>query len=346
MKFSVMLPQTNRIASPEALIRAAEMAEALDFHAVSVQDHIVFNGVWITSGMRGLDLPGDDRNIFEAMETLAFVASRTSRLRLGTSVLIVPNRHPLLLAKQISSLDVLSAGRVIFGAGVGPNRAAAAKPSDQVQLGRHRSNLEKAYDAFGASGSRGPRMDEYIRAMIAIWTEERPSFDGEFVHFDEVDVFPKPIQKPYPPMLIGGRSEAAQLRVIEYADGWIPSQVTADEIRSGLANIRAGRTAAGRRADLAYVGVNLHSAIADSDEAAEAIAHPTVGHLFGDMDAFRSRTITGSVDTFRDRVLEYRDAGVTYVELKPVYRDLDHLEAQLRLIRDEVMPAVADPIAA
>lgn len=342
MKFALMLPQTNRIASPEALVRAAEMAEDLDFHAVSVRDHIVFNGVWITSGMRGLDIPGDDRNIFEALETLAFVASRTTRIRLGTSVIIVPNRHPLLLAKQVSSLDVLSGGRVIFGIGVGPNRAQHAKPGEQVQLGKHRSNLEKEYDTFGAHGARGPRMAEYVRAMIAIWTQERPSFDGRFVHFDEVDVFPKPLQRPYPPILVGGRSASAQRRVIEYADGWIPSQVTTDEAAAGVAAIRAGRAAAGRDAAMRYVGVNVHSAIAETDEAAEALAHPTVGHLFPDREQFLARTITGSIDTFRDRCLAYRAAGVDYVELKPVYRDLDHLEAQLRAIRDEVMPAVAD----
>ncbi len=342
MKFAVMLPQTNRISSPEALLRAAEMAEALDFHAVSVRDHIVFNGAWITSGMRGLDIPGDDRNIFEALETLAFVASRTSRVKLGTSVIIVPNRHPLLLAKQISTLDVMSGGRVLFGIGVGPNRSAHVKAGEAVQLGTHRSNLEKEYDTFGAHGPRGPRMDEYVRAMVAIWTEERPSFHGEFVSFDEIDVFPKPVQRPYPPILIGGRSPAAQRRVIEYADGWIPSQVSALEMAEGLAAIRAGRAAARRDAALPYVGINVHSAIADTDEAAVAIAHPTVGHLFQERTEFLARTITGSIDTFRDRCLEYQAVGVNYIELKPVYRDLDHLEAQLRAIRDEIMPAMPD----
>lgn len=342
MKFALMLPQTNRIASPEALVRAAEMAEALDFHAVSVRDHIVFNGVWITSGMRGLDIPGgDDRNIFEALETLAFVASRTSRIRLGTSVIIVPNRHPLLLAKQVGSLDVLSGGRVIFGIGVGPNRSAHAKPGEAVQLGRHRSNLEKEYDTFGAHGPRGPRMDEYMRAVFAIWTEERPSFHGRFVDFDEVDVFPKPVQRPYPPILVGGRSPAAQRRVVDYADGWIPSQVTVEEARAGIEAIGSAREAAGRSRALAYAGINVHSAIADTDAEAEALAHPTVGHLFPDREAFLGRTITGSIDTFRARCAEYAAAGVDYIELKPVYRDLDHLEAQLRAIRDEVMPALA-----
>jgi alkanesulfonate monooxygenase SsuD/methylene tetrahydromethanopterin reductase-like flavin-dependent oxidoreductase (luciferase family) len=334
-----MLPQTNQVASPEALVRTAEAAESLGFDAISVRDHIVYNGAWITSGMRGLAIPGaDDRNIFEAMLTLAFVASRTSRIRLGTSVIVLPNRHPLLFAKQVSTLDVLSGGRLIVGIGVGPNRRPAA--TDTIMLGRHRTNLEKEYDAFGATGPRGRRMDEYVQAAIAIWTQPLASFHGEFVTFDEVDVFPKPIQKPYPPLLIGGRSEAAQQRVAAYADGWIPSQVMVGEIREGLAAIRALRAGFGRPPTPDLVGINVHSVIAASDVEAEEFVTPTIGHMFADADALRGRTLIGSVDTFRRRVLEYRDAGVDYVEIKPVYRDIDHLIDQLRLIHDEIMPAV------
>lgn len=337
-----MLPQTNRIASADALLRVAEAAEELGFHAISVRDHIVFNGVWITSGMRDTDLPGDDRNIFEALMTLAFVASRTERIRLGTSVVILPNRHPLLLAKQTSTLDVLSGGRLLVGFGVGPNRKPGGA-TDTTQLGQHRANLQKEYDTFGGTvGHRGRRMDEYLEALLAIWTRDRPSFDGEYVRFEEVDVFPKPIQKPHPPLLFGGRSPAAQRRAARYGDGWIPSQVSVDEARDGLAEIRRLRHELGIEAPLRYVGVNMHSAFGATDDEAEALAHPTVGHLFADRASFLARTIVGSVDTFRERVLAYRDAGVDYVELKPVYRSIDHCIEQLRLVRDEIMPAVAD----
>jgi probable F420-dependent oxidoreductase len=337
-----MLPQTNRIASPDALVRVAEAAEEFGFHSVSVRDHVVFNGIWITSGMRDIDLPGDDRNIFEALMTLSYVAARTSRIRLGTSVVILPNRHPLLLAKQISTLDVLSGGRLIVGFGVGPNQRPGGS-TDTTQLGRHRSNLQKEYDSFGGSiGHRGRRMDEYLEAVIALWTQERPSFNGEHVHFEEVDMFPKPAQKPYPPLLFGGRSTAAQRRAARFGNGWIPSQVTTDEVRDGMVAIQAMRRELGIEEPLRYVGINMHSAFGATDEEAEAFAHPTVGHLFADRDSFLGRTIVGSVDTFRERVLSYRDAGVDYVELKPVYRSIEHCVEQLRLIRDEVMPAVAD----
>jgi len=341
VRFAVMLPQTNRIASADALVRVAVAAEELEFHAVSVRDHIVFNGVWITSGMRDIDLPGDDRNIFEALMTLSFVAARTDQIRLGTSVVILPNRHPLLLAKQTSTLDVLSGGRLLVGFGVGPNQKPGGA-TDTTQLGLHRSNLQKEYDSFGgAVGHRGRRMDEYLQAVIAIWTEDRPSFNGEFVHFEEVDVFPKPVQRPHPPLLFGGRSPAAQHRAARLGNGWIPSQVTADEVREGLGEIRRLRTTLGNDEPLEYVGINMHSAFGATDEEAEALAAPTVGHLFADRESLLERTIVGSVDTFRDRVIAYRDAGVNYLELKPVYRSIDHCIEQLRIVHDEIMPAVA-----
>jgi alkanesulfonate monooxygenase SsuD/methylene tetrahydromethanopterin reductase-like flavin-dependent oxidoreductase (luciferase family) len=239
-------------------------------------------------------------------------------------------------------LDVLSGGRSLIGFGVGPNQKPGGA-TDTTQLGRHRANLQKEYDSFGgAIGHRGRRMDEYLEAVIALWTQERPSFDGEYVHFEEVDLFPKPVQKPHPPLLFGGRSEAAQRRAARYGSGWIPSQVTTDEVRDGVGKIRTFRTEFGIEEPLAYVGINMHSAFGATDEEAEALAHPTVGHLFADRASFLARTIVGSVDTFRERVLAYRDAGVDYVELKPVYRSIDHCIEQLRLVRDEIMPAVAE----
>ncbi len=343
MKFAVMLPQSNRIASPTALIDVAQAAEALGFATVSVRDHIVFNGAYVTSGMRGIDLPGDDRTIFEALETLAFVASATSTIGLGTSVLILPNRHPLLLAKQTSTLDALSGGRLLLGLGIGPNRVETA--ADTTKLGEHRTNLVREYDTFGAHGPRGPRADEYFRAMQAIWTEDRPSFHGEFVRFDEVDVFPKPIQKPHPPVVVGGRSTRARERAVRWQAGWLPSQVATDEIRAGVAHLRELR--ANAPAPLTdIIGINTHSAIGESDADAFDLAYPTVGEHFADREAFLARTLTGSIQTFTDRVLAYRDAGANYVELKPVCRSIDHLIEQLRLIRDEVMPAVdGTPVA-
>ena len=339
MKFSVMLPQANRLASPQALVDVAQAAEELGFHTVSVRDHIVFNGAYMTSGTVDLDIPGDDRTMFEALLTLTWVAAATSRVRLGTSVLILPNRHPLLLGKQLSTLDVLSGGRLRIGFGVGPNRREAE--TDTTKLGAHRVNLEKEYDSFGAHGPRGPRMQEYFEALVAIWTEEHSTYRGECVSFEDVEVFPKPIQQPYPPVLVGGRSAAARRRAARWDAGWMPSQVTAEEMAAGVAGLPALRAEAGFAAETGAIGINVHSAIAGSQEAAEELVVPTIGKHFADREELRARAIVGTVDTFVERARAYRDAGVHEIELKPVYRSIEECIAHLQLIHDEVMPALA-----
>ena len=162
MRFGVMLPHTNRIATTDNIIRTAETAEEYGFYALSVHDHIVFNGHWIVSGVRGIELPGDDRTLFEAMEVMTFAAARTSTIRLVASVILLPIREPVLFAKQAATLDVLSGGRLTLGFGVGP----PLQPGDNetTKLGNHRSNAGKEYDAVGISGNRGRRTDEYIEA--------------------------------------------------------------------------------------------------------------------------------------------------------------------------------------
>ena len=339
MRFAVMLPQSGKLATPAAIVDVAQAAEELGFDAVSVRDHLVFDGAYITSGMRGLAIPGDDRTMFEALETLTFVASRTSRVRLGTSVLILPNRHPLLLAKQVSTLDHLTGGRVILGLGIGPNRREAA--DDTTKLGTHRDNLAREYDTFGAFGPRGPRMDEYFEAMVRLWTEERPSFKGEYVHFDDVLMFPKPAQKPYPPILVGGRSGAARARAARWDAGWLPSQVTTGEIEEGVADLRRRQIELGRDEGPGTIGVNMHSIIAATTDEAVALAGPTLGSHFADRQTYLDRTLSGDLETFTARVAAYRDAGVDYVELKPVVASIDDLIDQLRQVHETVMPAVA-----
>ena len=142
-----MLPQTNRGSSPDAILQVAEAAEELGFDALTVHDHIVFNGFWVASGMPGASGPGDDRDLYEALETLTFAAARTSRILLVASVIIVPIRHPVLLAKQIATLDALSGGRFVLGAGVGP--PLRASEYEAIKLGPHRGNAAKEYNAVG-----------------------------------------------------------------------------------------------------------------------------------------------------------------------------------------------------
>lgn len=342
MKFGVMLPHTNKISSTEAIIQTAETAEEYGFHALSVHDHIVFNGYWIVSGVRGYDGPGDDRDLFEAMETMTFAAARTSKIRLVASVILLPIREPVLFAKQAATLDVLSNGRLTLGFGVGPPLTPGDK--ETTKLGHHRSNAAKEYDAVGISGNRGPRTDEYIEAIIEIWKNSSATYKGKYTSFEDIEVFPKPVQKPYPPIYIGGRSEFALQRAAKYGDGWNPSQPSASQVREGIARIQKLRARAGREPMINF-GINIPSVIAATDAQADAIARPTVGPMFPGETEYQERTIIGSPETFVRRVQEFKEAGVNYVELKPLYPSMEQFMEQLRLIRDEVMPAVAEEAA-
>lgn len=342
VKLVLMLPQANRIASVDALVRAAEAAESLGFHGISVRDHLVFNGWWISSGMRGADVEGDDRDMFEGMQTLAFLAARTTKVRLETSVMVVPNRHPLVLAKQVATLDVLSGGRLTLGVGMGP----PLRPDvfKTTVLGGHLSNVEKEHRAVGVPGPRGPRMNEYLEAMISIWTQERATYRGTYVRFEDLEVFPKPIQTPHPPILVGGRSEAALQRAARYGVGWVPSQVAAEEVGAGVRRLTELRAELGKP-PAEEVGPNLWTALAETDDQAHEMAYPTVSNVFPDEDEYRRRTIVGSPETFARRIAEYGRAGATFIEMRPIYPSIDHLIEQMRRLTEDVLP-VAEALQA
>lgn len=337
MDFCVMLPLTGKVASPSGLIEVAQAAEELGFSTVSARDHIIFDGSF--GSTIGSDGPGDDRAIFEMLETLTFVASATKRVRLATSVAILPNRHPLLFAKQTSTLDYLSGGRLQLGLGIGPNRQGGGADTDLI--GTHRGSLTREYDSFGAIGPRGPRMEEYYQALLRLWSEDAPSFHGEYVSFETAMMFPKPIQRPHPPIVVGGRSSAAHKRAARWGAGWVPSQATTDDIRTGVAAIRALRAEAGLAPDIGIVGISNPSIIADSVDAAVETAAPSQsGHYDGRQD-FLDRTISGDLDTWVERVRAYQEAGVNYIELKPIATSVDAFIKQMRQVHDAVMPALA-----
>lgn len=339
LRYGVMLPQSGRLASTHAVVDVAQAAEALDFDVVSVRDHIIFDGAYISVGMRGEPAGvGDDRTMLEALETLTWAAAVTTRIGLGTSVLILPNRHPLQLAKQVATLDAMSGGRVILGLGIGPNRTETTR--DTTLLGSHRGSLSREYDSFGAVGPRGPRMDEYLAAMRLLWTEDAPSFEGRFVRFERAMMFPKPVQRPHPPLLVGGRSSAALERAARWDAGWMPSQVTTAEIGEGVLALGRLRSDAGHVGPLPTIGINVHSVLAPTVSDAHRIAAPTLGDHFRDLDAYRERTLSGDPATIAARVAGYRDAGADYIELKPVVPTVDALIAHLRTFREDVIPVV------
>lgn len=177
---------------PETLSRRARLAEEAGFEALWVGDHVALP----------FDAPDSARQPrLEALVALSYLAAVTTRVRLGVGVIVLPQRQPVLLAKQLSSIDVLSGGRLTVGIGVG--------------------YVERELRALGASlGDRGARTDEYLAAVRRLWDEPTPSFAGRFVSFAEVLQRPRPVQRPHPPIVIGGHSPAAYRRAVRSGDGW------------------------------------------------------------------------------------------------------------------------------
>ncbi len=207
MEFGFGVPTRGPLATPENLVALVERGEALGFDIVGVSDHIVIPNAIASVypyNESGEFAGGPTGECLEQLTLLTYLAARTSRLRLLTSVMVLPHRPPVLAAKALASIDVLSGGRLIVGCGVGWMReefeAIGAPP----------------FDRRGAVGS------EYIRAFRELWTSDDPSFDGEFTVFDDVQFEPKPVQKPHPPIWVGGESPPALRRAGTLGDAWYP----------------------------------------------------------------------------------------------------------------------------
>src|SRR5438552_16627521 len=205
MRSGFYLPARSATATPDAIGTLVARGELLGFASVVIADHLVFpvriasRYPYTVSG----DFPGDG-DALDQLSLMAFVAGRTRELRLITSVMILPHRNPVLTAKMLATIDVLSRGRVTVGVGVGW--------------------LREEFAALGAADfdRRGAVSDEYLRIFKTLWTQSPASFSGEFYRFESIKCLPQPVQKPHPPIWVGGHSRAALRRAARHGDGWHP----------------------------------------------------------------------------------------------------------------------------
>ena len=195
------------LTASEAVSAMAQRGEELGFDLVVAPDHVIvpkdIDSIYPYT--EGGEFPGGvSGEAIEQLTTLSFMAGQTSRIRLGTSVMIVPHRNPVLTAKMLATLDMLSQGRLILGVGAGWMR--------------------EEFEALDlpAFEERGDVTDEYIRVFKELWTSDEPSFDGKYCRFSNVTFLPKPAQKPHPPIWIGGESPRALRRAAELGNGWSP----------------------------------------------------------------------------------------------------------------------------
>jgi len=227
MRIGISLYNNQGIEDVHALVDLAVRAEALGFDSVWVHDH-VFNVAHV------LDRIGR-RPYYEPLTLLSYVAARTERVRLGTSVLVLPYHNPIRLAKAAATLDVLSRGRLILGVGVGA--------------------IEREMDALGVPfKERGAFSDEAIQVMRTLWAEAEPRFDGRYSRFAEMPFSPKPSQRSIP-VVIGGVSRAAIRRAARLGDGWQPLGLSLGELEAGMSALREEARPHGR--DGASIPVTL-----------------------------------------------------------------------------------------
>ncbi len=226
MKFGVFFEGIR----PDALIEAAQKAEALGYESLWRPDHLVLPPAmsdtypYTNDGRAPMST---DWPIIDGFTALTFVAAVTSRIRLGTSVYILPLRNPFVTARTVVSLDFLSKGRAILGVGVGWLPEEFAIVGEEFR-------------------TRGARADECIQILRTLWTDRDAEFHGRHYSFDAVRFEPKPVSKPHPPILVGGESDAALRRAAAYGDGWYGHHQRPDQIRAQLSRLAELRRQYGR----------------------------------------------------------------------------------------------------
>ncbi|HZJ26726.1 MAG TPA: TIGR03619 family F420-dependent LLM class oxidoreductase [Acidimicrobiia bacterium] len=246
MKFGIALGALNA----RAHLGAADAAERLGYESVWLPEHLVLPVVMSRS-----PTPGDDHPpvpptvpVFDAFAYLSYLAGRCPSIRLGTHVYNLGLRHPFVAARAVQTLDVVSGGRCEFGIGA--------------------SWLEEEWRAVGLDfGTRGRRLDEAIAVCKRLWTEPEIEHHGEFFSFDAVAFEPKPAQRPWPPILVGGESPAALRRAATTCDGWIGMSHTFDTAADQIAALRTQLASAGR-ADVADFQICLGGPVTDPDDVA------------------------------------------------------------------------------
>jgi probable F420-dependent oxidoreductase len=235
MQFDLWMPTANPMTTPDLLQAVGREAEGRGISTLWVGEHVVLFTEYASAYPYAADgrVPAPSGSgLLEPMVTLSYLAACTSTVRLGTAMLLLPQRNPVYTAKEVSSLDWLSGGRVDLGIGVGW--------------------LKEEFDALNVPWPRrGARTDEYIEVLRTLWCDDTSSFTGATYTLPECEMFPKPIQQPHPPIHIGGETDAALRRVARVGQGWHTFNRSPAELAEGLARLDPLLAEAGRsRADL------------------------------------------------------------------------------------------------
>ena len=310
--FGTSMPSRGDMASPANLRTLAQRAESLGFDSAWVSDHIILPrsvDSFYPYAANGVATFRPDEDYYEPLAALNFLAGCTQKIRLGTHVLILPYRNPVLTAKMISTLDVLSEGRFILGAGVGW--------------------MEEEFKALGLDtfAQRGAVTDEYIQLFKELWTKDNPEFQGEHYQLSESGFQPKPVQKPYPPIWIGGHTNPAIRRAAKYGDGWMPiglrppAILEPEELAEKIARLRRLTMEAGRPED------------------AVSLCFST-GVTFDDSPGATRRMMSGRAEQIAADLRQYQDLGIRNFILGFAGDSVAAVDEAMEQFSKQVMPLI------
>ena len=314
MQFGVVIHNRSATGTREIMVRLAQCADRLGFHSVWVTDHIVLptqSRSRYPYSATGAFPAQPSEDYLEPLTVLSYLAACTERVGLGVSVMILPHRNPIVAAKMLSTLDVLSGGRVITGVGVGW--------------------LAEEFEALGLPpfAERGAYSDECLRIFKELWTKDDPVFDGRYHRFRHIKFAPKPLQQPHPPIWVGGQSRRAMRRAGEFGDAWHPigqrppAELAPEELSRCLQVVREAATRAGR--DPQQVGVAFRAPLS----------------LGKDPEPTGRRLLTGAPGQVVDDIKRYRDVGVQHMVFDVLTNDVAAIEGTMERFANEVRPHIA-----
>src|SRR5262245_46635165 len=293
--------------SPDSVLEFIDDCERWDIDSVWVSDRIAA-----------------PRPTLDPVVFMAYLASRMRNMKFGTSALVLPTRHPVVLAKQLATLDFLCKGRLLLVVGIGG---------------------DDSHD-FEATGvrkeERGKRGDEAIVLMKKLWTEEQVNFQGQFYSVKDLTLLPRPYQKAGPPLWVGGRSKAAFRRAGRLADGWLVSSVTPSEVATGIEAIRSHAAEVGREVPEDHYGVLVPYVFANDSESVLRTADASI--RLSKYIPPSDYSALGTPDQVRKKIQDYMDVGATKFVMRPYGPREMHVE-QVQMLAKEVIAPLQTPFS-
>jgi probable F420-dependent oxidoreductase len=333
MEFSISIPTCREglslelpFASPEDVVRISQRAEELGYHSVWGNDHIT-PPAYVREDYE------TPPQWFEPLITLAYVAAKTQRIKLGTAILVLPLRDPVWVAKQVATLDNFSHGRMMLAVGVGAYR------EEFIRLKPRQANAH-----------RGKMLTEGMQVLNMLFTDREATFNGVYYAFDGLEVFPKPIQKPFP-LFSGGNSENELKRCALYGTGWMAASLTPDKLSQYVKQLNQLTLEAGRNP--AEIEIAPQYVVAMGRTEAEAMQRFKNSRMYTHLQTLQSSTLKdedfsqvinsnliGTPEVIKERVGTLIEAGVTmFGSLSFLSPNVQDMLEQIQFFAEEVMPA-------